>query len=79
MALRRSVPFLLALARMMSLPVHSYGVAETAGMSPFNWDRKAWSREHFFAAVGLELDPGNAVLASALWALMLVSEASDVM
>jgi len=77
--LRRSVPFVLALARMMSLPTHSHGVQDAAAMSPFDWDRKAWSREHFFASVGLELDPGNAVLAAALRALVLLSEAPDVM
>ena len=44
-------------------------------MSPFEWDRKAWSREHFFASVGMALDPGNAVLAAALWALMAVAKA----
>ena len=52
-----SVPFLLALARTMSLRAHSHGVAETACTSPFDWGRKAWLRERFFATVGLELHP----------------------
>ena len=43
--------------------------------NPLQWDRKAWSREHFFASVGLPLDPGNAVLCAALMALVVLSGA----
>ena len=75
LALSRSAPFLVALARMISLPVHPHTQAKASEMSPFEWDRKAWSREHFFASVGMALDPGNAVLAAALWALMAVAKA----
>ena len=46
-----------------------------SSMSPFEWDRKAWSRENVFVSVGLALDPGNAVLRAALWGLMVVTEA----
>ena len=42
---------------------------------PLRVGSKAWSREHFFASVGMALDPGNAVLAAALWALMAVAKA----
>ena len=77
-ALSKSIPFLAALAKMISLPAHRDTMVASADLSPFEWDRKAWSREHFFASVGLALDPGNAVLAAALWALMAVAEASAV-
>ena len=66
-ALSNSIPFLAALAEMISLPQHTGGMLDTANTSPFAWDRKAWSREHFFASVGLALDPGNAVLSATLW------------
>ena len=75
LALSRSVLFLVALARMISLPAHGNTMVIASEMSPLEWDRKAWSREHFFAQVGMALDPGNAVLAAALWALMAVAKA----
>ena len=58
-----------------ALPAHCNTMVIASEMSPFEWDRKAWSREHFFASVGMALDPGNAVLAAALWALMAVAKA----
>ena len=74
-ALSTSIPFLAALACMISLPVHKGSYEAVSNMSPFEWDRKAWSHEHFFASVGMALDPGNAVLGAALWGLMVVAEA----
>ena len=75
LALSRSLPFVAALARMISLPAHRHSVVAVSNMSPFEWDQKAWSRENVFASEGLALDPGNAVWGAALWGLMVVTEA----
>ena len=64
----------MALARILSLSKKALKEHERASVSPFEWDRKAWSQEHSFQAVGLPLDPGNEVLAAALWTLMVVGE-----
>ena len=75
LALSRSLPFLVAFARMISLPVHPHTQAKASEMSPFEWCRKDWSREHFFAQVGMALDPGNCILARGLWSLMAFANA----
>ena len=75
MAVLTSVPFLVALCHILDLTnARKLYEGHTASVSPGHWDRKAWSREHFFASVGLALDPGNSVLATALWALMMFAE-----
>ena len=61
--------FGVALAYALSLPAHKYGVDDRPE-PPLEWDRKAWSHLHFFKELGVELDPGNVVLACCLQAIM---------
>ena len=61
--------FAVALAYVLSLPAHRYGVADRPE-SPLDWDRKAWSRLHSFSEYGVPVDPGNVVLACCTQALM---------
>lgn len=76
-ALMSSVPFLVALCHILDLTnTRRFLQSETAVVCPSKWDRKAWSREHFFSTVGVALDPGNAVLATAFWALLISGEVS---
>ena len=65
--------FAVALAYVLSLPVHKHSVADRP-VYPLDWDRKAWSMldcdYHATTKSDMLLDPGNVVLACCTQALM---------
>ena len=48
--------FAVALAYVLSLPVHKYGVADRLE-SPLDWDRKSWSQLHTPHRIGPAVGP----------------------
>ena len=54
--------FAVALAYVLSLPVHKYGVADRPE-SPLDWDRKAWSHLHTPTELGVPLDTPSSAAA----------------
>ena len=58
------------------LKLHTHAqIQHTQDIGPEQWDRKAWSRQNFFASEGVALDPGNEVLSAALLALVVLADA----
>ena len=54
--------FAVALAYVLSLLVHKYGVADRLE-SPLDWDRKAWSHLHTPTELDVPLDPPSSAAA----------------
>ena len=65
--------FAVALAYVLSLPVHKHSVADRP-VYPLDWDRKAWSMldcdYHATTKSDMLFDPGNVVLACCTQALI---------
>ena len=53
--------FVACIVKVMRMEPHKYDTWQRP-LSCLNWDRKAWSHQNFFVALGVGLDPGNWIL-----------------
>ena len=65
----KSPSFLAAMAHVCSLTQKMDWATGSAPGEVTQWDRKAWSHENHFTAVGVSVDPGNHVLSIIMLAI----------
>ena len=75
MELSQSLPFLVALANMISLPQHKYSFQDINTSNLYEWDRKAWAQEGVLRSQMFPEIEGNAPIAASLYALMVGAKA----